>query len=76
MNDAINETVLEPTEWLRPHQTDFCHLESRTNLLLAISDAEAMGFEGTRQSLVELLQALEVAYCGIARQDRRQRLER
>ena len=71
MNCAAAETVLETTEWLRPHQTDVCHLEGRTKLLFAISDAEAMGFEGTRQSLVELLQVLEATFSGNARQNGR-----
>lgn len=62
MNDTVESKQQDQTAWLRPASTDFSHLESRTRLLLAISDAESMGFHATQQSLVGLLQALELAH--------------
>lgn len=62
MSDAGETRGRVCAEWLRPVQTDFTYPESRTRLLLAISDAERMGFTETRQSLVEILLSLETAH--------------
>ncbi len=48
--------------WLRPAPTDVSFQQRRTQLLLAISDADRMGFDNTKQSLVELLRTLETAH--------------
>jgi hypothetical protein len=41
---------------------DHGHMDSRNRLLIAISEAETMGFDATRQALIRLLQTLEAAY--------------
>ncbi len=59
MNCTSRRTTAGNVAWLRPVRTDASVENQRTRLLLAINDAELMGFEATKSALISMLQELE-----------------
>lgn len=59
MDNTYRNISADKTAWLRPLHNDSSHEQKRIRLLLAINDANEMGFDSTKAALISLLQELE-----------------
>lgn len=59
MVNSNSQSLVDRAAYLRPIRNDHSRPVERNRLLLAINDADQLGFEATKAALVDLLRQLE-----------------
>lgn len=59
MPNSSSQSLVDRAAYLRPIRNDDSHPVERNRLLLAINDADQLGFEATKAALVDLLKQHE-----------------
>lgn len=59
MTSQNSLTIVERTAYLRPKRSDNSEIAERKKLVLAITEADQLGFEETKAALMEMLRCNE-----------------